>query len=527
MKAKSPVIKVVFLSLLLFGIISVISLLTTQKLYPQPPKREMRAVWISTAMNLDWPTSSKISTEKQKQELIEQLDLHQKNGINTIIFQVRPCADAFYQSSYEPWSMWLAGEQGKAPAPFFDPLEFAVSECHKRHMEIHAWFNPFRAVTDTGKMYRISPDHIINRMPHWFAAYGKTLYFNPGIHSARTWIVKVIADVVSRYDIDGVHFDDYFYPYKIKDLDFPDSATFAEYSRGFAPDRLEDWRRDNINLFIENVSDTIKQLKPWVKFGVAPFGVWRNKSKDPDGSDTRAGAPSYDVLYADVLKWLREGWIDYITPQVYWEIGNKFADYETIIKWWSTHHYDRHVYIGHSAYKVDPGSEIEAWRTNEQLFKQIVLTRQTPNIVGSMHFRSRTFIKNNSLSDELRTKMYPTVALIPTMPWLDNKPPLRPQKLKAKKAASGTWLLWESLISEKELEKPVYYVVYRFQGDSVGSIEDARNIYAITDKPRLQLPERKAFFLFFRRKYTFQVTAVDRLHNESLPSEPIVLKTRS
>ena len=320
------------------------------------PKREMRAVWVATVRNIDWPSKQGLSVADQQKELIDLIDLHKENGMNVIVFQVRPACDAMYQSTYEPWAQWLTGIQGKTPEPFYDPLEYIIEECHKRNMELHAWFNPYRAVSDY-ETFLLDSSHIAIQHPEMIIAYGKNKYLNPGLPETRDYVTKIVADVVSGYDIDAVHMDDYFYPYKIAGLELPDEDTFRKYSRGFAESKKEDWRRDNVDLVIKMLQDTIKSIKPWVKFGISPFGVWRNSNVDPKGSDTKAGQTNYDDLYADILKWLKKGWIDYVTPQAYWHIGFEIADHKIIAEWWNGNSFNRNLYIGHGIHRLDKKSK--------------------------------------------------------------------------------------------------------------------------------------------------------------------------
>jgi len=265
------------------------------------PKYEMRAVWIATVSNIDWPSSSRLSVDEQKREIVALLDMVKDYNLNTVVLQIRPSADAFYPSKFEPWSQWLNGEQGKAPDPFYDPLEFTIGACRERGIDIHVWLNPYRAVTDTANI--TSAGHITIIHPEWFLTYGKTVYFDPGLPQTRDYVSSVVSDIVRRYDIDAVHMDDYFYPYRIANLSFPDDSSFATYPMGYSPDKREDWRRDNVNMIIRQLSDSIKKIKPWVEFGISPFGVWRNNDKDSLGSATKAGQTNYDDLYADVILW--------------------------------------------------------------------------------------------------------------------------------------------------------------------------------------------------------------------------------
>lgn len=350
-------------------------------------QKEFRGVWIATVDHIDWPSRGNYNTELQKAEFISILDMHQRNGMNAIVMQIRPATDAFYPSPYEPWSEWLTGKQGRAPNPWYDPLQFMIEETHKRNMEFHAWFNPYRAVFNINKTVT-APTHVTRLHPEWFLTYGDKRYFDPGIPAVRDYVCKVITDVVQRYAVDAIHFDDYFYPYRIEGKAFPDDASYAQYGGGL---NREDWRRSNVDSIILQLSRAIKKENPAVAFGISPFGVWRNKDRDPDGSATRAGQTNYDDLYADILLWLKSGWIDYVAPQLYWEFGHKNAPFEVLIDWWSKHTYGKKCYIGLGIYKANSNA---AWRDKTQLPRQIELLRNTPNMHGMIFFSSRSFDAN-------------------------------------------------------------------------------------------------------------------------------------
>jgi len=398
----------------------------------QNPKYEFRAVWVATVENIDWPSRRGLPVDSQKAEFIRLLDMHQRNRINAMIVQIRPVADAFYPSELEPWSEYLTGVQGQAPYPFYDPLKFMIEETHKRNMEFHAWCNPYRAVFNIYRS-RVALNHVTRIQPGWFVNYGNDKegvkkYFDPGNPDAQKFVTDVIKDVVTRYDVDAIHFDDYFYPYKVPGKDFPDGASFAKYGNGM---KRDEWRRSNCDSIIRKLSVAIKAIKPNVKFGISPFGVWRNKSQDPEGSDTRAGVTNYDDLYADILLWQKKGWIDYVLPQCYWEIGFAKADYETLVDWWDSHAYGRHVYIGHGIYRVGSNA---AWRDKNQIPDQIKILRDYEDIQGSAFFSSKSFQKNpNGWNDSLRGNYYSTWAIVPPMKWIDSIPPPNPTFSKAGK----------------------------------------------------------------------------------------------
>jgi uncharacterized lipoprotein YddW (UPF0748 family) len=386
------------------------------------PHYEFRAVWIATVENIDWPSKRTLSSDEQKAEYIKILDLHKRNGMNAVVMQIRPVTDAFYPSKYEPWSEYLTGKQGQAPSPYYDPLQFMIEETHKRGMEFHAWMNPYRAVFNVARS-SVSSDHVTRRNPKWFVTYGNTKYFDPGIPEAQQHVTRVVKDVVERYDLDAIHFDDYFYPYKIPGKEFPDAASFAKYGNGMSRD---DWRRSNVDSIIKMLSVTIKKANPRVKFGISPFGVWRNKSKDPMGSNTKAGPTNYDELYADVLLWLKKDWIDYIVPQLYWEIGHPLCDYNVLLDWWSKYTFGKQLFIGHGIYRALE-SRTGGWKTKTEIPNQIKALRKYEDVQGSVYFSSKTFNSNpNGWNDSLRNNYYKHPAIIPPMKWIDSIPPLKP-----------------------------------------------------------------------------------------------------
>lgn len=479
------------------------------------PKREFRAVWVATVANIDWPSKPGLSTDQQKKEAIDILDMHAKNGMNAIILQIRPTSDAFYPSELEPWSRYLSGTPGKAPSPFYDPLQFWIEECHQRNMEFHAWLNPFRVAQDASQP--LAGNHIAFQHPEWIVNYGGKLYFDPGLPQTREFVVKVVTDIVARYDVDAIHFDDYFYPYPLKD-EFPDGNSFDQFNRGFQDNQKADWRRDNVNITIKMLSESIKKTKPWVKFGISPFGVWRNNADDPEGSQTTAGTTNYDHLYADILKWQKNGWIDYCLPQLYWQIGHPSVDFLTLSKWWAEHAYNRAMYIGHAVYKLEANSAIPEWRDPEQLVKQIEITRQIPKLDGdafysSIHFKRDLFGFQKSLQE----KLYRYQALVPTMPWIDNQAPQPPGHFRKR----GHKLKWTPAKTENEMDKAVSYIVYLYPAGQKLDAANPKNIFTITRENKVVFKPNSRKL---RRKYEVRISALDRLHNESEISESKVIK---
>jgi uncharacterized lipoprotein YddW (UPF0748 family) len=479
------------------------------------PKREFRAVWVATVNNIDWPSKPGLSTEEQKKEVIAILDLHAKNRMNAIIFQVRPASDAFYLSKLEPWTRYLSGTPGKAPVPFYDPLLFWIEECHKRNMEFHAWLNPFRVSQNSSEP--LAGSHIAFQHPEWIVNYGGKLYFDPGLPQTRDFVVQVVNDIVLRYDVDAIHFDDYFYPYPLKD-DFPDENSFALYRRGFQIGRKADWRRDNVDLLIHQLSKTIKKTKPWVKFGISPFGVWRNKADDQEGSQTTAGTTNYDHLYADILKWQQNGWIDYCLPQLYWHIGHPSVDFLVLCKWWAAHSYNRAMYIGHALYKLEANSVNSEWRDPEQLVRQIQITRQIPHLEGSAFYSSVHFKRDLfGFEKSLHENVYRFPAMVPTMPWIDNKPPEPPVRFRKR----GNKLKWKETRANSEMDKAVSYLVYLIPEGQKFDAQNPENIFTITrNKSIVFKPNSRKL----RRKYEIRISAIDRLHNESGVTDLKVIK---
>ena len=481
----------------------------------QPPKHQMRAVWIATLANIDFPTKFKV--EQQKQELREMFDRFAEMNINTVVFQVRPAADAFYVSDKEPWSQWLTGKQGKAPDSDFDPLEFLIREAHLRCMEVHVWLNPYRASMSGTK--GICEQHAIFQKKHLIKEYGGRHYFDPGFEETRKYLNGIIADIVSRYNVDAVHLDDYFYPYKIKGQEFPDDDTFKKEPRGFSKDKKDDWRRENVNLIISELQQTIKSIKPWVEFGISPFGVWRNADKDPRGSRTQAGMTNYDDLYADILKWLNEGTIDYIVPQLYWEIGKTTADYSVLIDWWANNSCGRNLYIGLYASGLG-ASKTEAWQNENELARQMTLNLQYPQQQGVFLYSARPLLKNpQGICDTLKQNYFKYPALVPINSNIIGEPSAAPARLSLSK---DNILSWEK-VRDYEGKTASYYVVYMFAGDETGNINDPKNIIAKTVDDCFDVSAFLKKKIYAKKeKYTFAVTSVNRYKYES---EPVIFRS--
>lgn len=483
-------------------------------------KHEMRALWVASVLNLDFPSADTLSVAQQKREFTNLLDTMVKYRFNTVVVQIRPSGDALYQSPFEPWSQVLTGTQGKAPQPYYDPLTFMINESHKRNIDFHAWLNPYRAVFNY-KQAKIAENHPALQYPEWFVNYGQHTYYNPGLPQTRHFIAKIVGDITRRYDVDAIHMDDYFYPYKIPNREFPDETAFQEYPRNFNKNQKDDWRRDNVNLIIKELRDTIKQNKPWVQLGISPFGVWRNADKDIKGSETKAGQTNYDDLYADILLWMQKGWIDYVTPQLYWHIGHPAADYATLVKWWNKHTQNTQLYIGQGIYKIGHGGNYLEWNTGNEIVRQIRLNRQYPKVSGSMFFRSKIFEEQNlnGLKDSLQNNYYKYVALPPASKTPANNP--TPIAQLTKVAEDSYKLSWKH-IESKDANALKYYIVYMFKGkNKIGDLNNPKHIIAITQKPELLLAKdtkRK------RRKRTFVITRVNKAGQESAASNMIYKK---
>ena len=484
---------------------------------PYPPKHEFRAVWVATVVNIDWPSKPGLSTKDQQQEIIDILNMHQRLGMNAVILQVRPASDAFYLSELEPWSRYLTGIPGIAPDPYYDPLEFWIDECHKRGMELHAWLNPYRVAQNFEQP--LAANHIAFQHPDWILKYGNRLYFDPGLPETREFVADVVKDIVARYDVDAIHFDDYFYPYPLEN-EFPDTLSFRLHNRGFFPENKADWRRENVDIIIKKLNETIKATKPWVKFGISPFGVWRNKADDPEGSDTRAGATNYDHLYANIIKWQEMGWIDYTLPQLYWHIGHPLVDFELLANWWKKHAYGRAMYIGHGVYKSNLASTVPEWRLPGELPRQVGVLRQIPEIGGSAFYSSKHFKRNlQGFQDSLVSRLYKNPAIVPPMSWIDSQPP---QPVSEFKKRWWKGIKWETAEGQNEMDKPWRYVLYL---NEQGTEFDALNpqfIFKIVpagdDKFKFSRINRN------KKKYEVRISVLDRLNNESKISDPVILK---
>ncbi len=471
-------------------------------------KHEMRMVWIATVANIDWPPKGIYDSNIQKDRMIAMLDSFANININAIIFQVRPTADALYQSHIEQWSKYLTGKQGKAPNPYYDPLAFIIREAHQRNIDVHIWINPYRLLK-TENLEELSDDNLFFRKPDLFIKYGTQYFFNPAKEETITHLQSVIADLVSRYDIDGVHIDDYFYPYPIGGKQFPDDHDFKADNRGFS--NKNDWRRDNVNRAIDAIYSTIKRIKPYVEFGVSPFGVWRNKNKDPRGSATKA-LSNYDDLYADILHWIYKEQVDYVIPQLYWEIGHRAADYTTLAHWWSRNCGSANLYIGMYASNLGNENAKQCWQEGNELCRQLSVNKQIDNIKGVGLYSAVALMENRlGITDSLRQHHFMKPALLPTNVKYLNQPTVAPPqyfRIHFNVEMQKIWLSWRSSSSDTKS-----YAIYCFENSENIDINRYKNIVATTRNTYLDITD------FMKKNYTkklkFVITAINRYNIES------------
>ena len=456
--------------------------------------REFRGAWIQCVNG----QFMGMSTADMQKTLTYQLDELQKDGANAIIFQVRPECDALYNSSIEPWSRFLTGEQGKAPSPYWDPLQWMIEQCHKRGMELHAWINPYRAKTKTTHV--LSPKHIAHKRRDLVFEYDGQYILNPAYDENRQYICHVVGDILRRYDVDGLHIDDYFYPYPAAGCTIPDEKLYRRNPGGHS--NIGDWRRYNVNLFMKEMHDTIRAVKPWVKFGVSPFGIYRNKKSDPNGSDTR-GLQNYDDLYADVLLWINNGWVDYCVPQIYWQIGHPTADYKTLIQWWDRNASARPLYIGEDVertvkYKDDDNPN------QHQMPAKYKLHDFANNVQGTVLWYAKAAVDNiGNYGMMLRNVYWRTPALQPLMPFISKKQPGKPRKVKMVWTSDGPMLFWtapKTKSKSKDWASNAHQYAVYCDGTLV----------AVTSDTFFKLP-----YVDGKTKHTYVVTSLNRIHNES------------
>jgi len=492
-----------------------------------PPKREFRAAWLATYANIDWPANG-ATTALEQSTFIQRMEEHRVTGMNAVFVQIRSQCDAMYPSPFEPWSADLTGTQGLAPNPYYDPLEFMIAETKKKGMEFHAWFNPYRALANASaaSLAALSSSHIINTQSSWIMSAGTQRILNPGNPAVWGYVIKIVMDVVRRYDIDGIHFDDYFYPYPSAGT-YNDDAEYAANGRGITT--KDEWRRSNVDSLIRRLNDSIKLAKPWVKFGISPSGIWLSQFYDAtNGSNTSSGATQhYKDLYANSRLWLQQGWVDYIAPQIYWYIGQTGSDYNILVPWWNNNAFGRHIYSGMAGYKVGDAAQNAAFATdNNQIPNQVRLNRQNTNIKGQI-FYNTTSLRNNKLGfrDSLQLNFYVKPALQPTMSWKDNVAPLPATSLNA--VASGLnaiTLNWTKPASvSNELDNVKRFAIYRSTTSTV-DISNANNLLAITWNDTTAYTDLTAMQ---GSNYYYVVTALDRLQNESTISNTASVVTTS
>jgi len=488
--------------------ILIVAIMTSLALFAQP-KREFRGAWMQCVNGMYLGKSS----EQVRNMLSSQLDKLQEAGINVIIFQVRPEGDALYKSNYEPWSRYLTGTQGLAPADGWDPLAWMIEQCHNRGMECHAWINPYRAKM---KSTVLASTHAAAQYPERVFQYGDLLIFNPALEVNRKYTCLIVEDILKNYDVDGLHIDDYFYPYPVAGQVIPDQANYERDRRGF--NSIEDWRRDNVNLLIRDLHTTIHKTKPWVKFGVSPFGIYRNNPagvNGPDGSATN-GTTNYGDLYADVVKWVDKGWIDYNVPQVYWNVGTKVADYEVLCKWWNDYCGKRPLVIGQDVERTVQGVDPTNPNAHQMGYKYN-LQRSLKNVVGSCQWYAEAVCRNpKEYRTYLKTIFHKYPALQPEMKFIDKKAPSKPRKVKIEFANGQPTITWASPRSKKEMDKAVQFVIYKFAPGEKIDLSSASHIDCITR--RMATPFTKLQYALGREDltgYTFVITSLDRLHNES------------
>lgn len=477
------------------------------------PKREFRGAWIHTVGQSRY---AQMNSSQMKLYFSELLDSLQSMGINAVIFQIRPQADAFYKSRYEPWSRYLSGIQGVGVDNNFDPLEYLVEEAHKRCMELHAWLNPYRVTTSLGQP--LADSHIYHREPWRFVQYGSQIYFDPGIPQNRLFICQVVEDIVLRYNVDAIHMDDYFYPYPIAGEDFPDDESFRTYAhqQGFLESDRANWRRNNVNMLIKEIKQTINNTKPWVRFGISPFGIYRNKENTPDGSGSNTrGLQNYDDLYADVKLWVEKGWIDYNIPQIYWEIGHPVANYRELVPWWATNNYGSHLYIGQDVKRTMDKTDIYG---DSQLYEKMQIVRSLPNLIhGNCFWYGYIMYENyKEIGTLLKHEYHKYPALIPAYKHMHGGRPRAVKNLSKVYFSQYNHVLlhWKAEGDRELPDNARYFVVYRFAKGEKVDIEKASNIVAITPHTEIILDYKNG-----KQEYKYVITAVDAFHNESKPKE--------
>ena len=480
--------------------------------FGENPKREFRGAWLHVIGQTQWQNKT---AREAKRYISDQFQKLQDAGCNAVIFQVRPTADAVYKSEIEPWSAWLTGKRGKAPDEDWDPMAYAIEEAHRRGMEFHAWLNPYRVTSNAKEI--LPADHLSKKEPGRFVKFNGQTFFDPAYKENRDLICRVVDDIVSRYDVDGIHIDDYFYPYPANGKKFQgDDASYRKFGNGMNRD---DWRRHNVDLLIEQLHSTIKSRKPWVRFGVSPFGIWRNKSSDSRGSATN-GLQNYDDLYADVLLWAKNGWIDYLAPQLYWSLDTKAAPSRHLAQWWNDNANGADVYIGQDVQRTmntaDPGN-----KDKNELDTKVKLSRKLPNVGGNVWWHGYWVTDNyKGVADSLALKYQSTIAIPPV--YGDSKVKPAPVKgLKLEEGDGKIYLTWNAAAKtgkEKETDV-VRYVVYQFFPVEKIDLDDPQTIIAVTPDNGVAVADAGDRI----GGCTFVVTALDRMNRES---DPVSIKVK-
>ncbi|MEM6769036.1 MAG: family 10 glycosylhydrolase [Bacteroidota bacterium] len=484
----------------------------TPEVRSQEPKREHRGVWMATVLNIDYPQNPTPSAATLQADFNSQLYRLRQAGINVIYLQVRPAGDAIYPSAHAPWSAYISGQQGKPPVSNFDPLAYAIKTAHAQGMEVHAWVNPYRAHMSTD-VNGLAPDHLYYRHPEWVYPYNGRLYLDPGLPEVRAHLGQVIDELIANYDLNGIHFDDYFYPYPVPGEVVPDSLSHARYGAGKS---VEDWRRDNVNTFVAETYRRIKAAKPWMQFSISPYGVWRNQEQDAvRGSTTRASVSSYDDLYGDALAWAQSGVVDYIIPQLYWSMEYAPASHRVLANWWVRNTPTNvGLLVGHAAYKV--GDDIDpAWNDPNEIPRQIALARQLPRVDGSVFFSSKSLLQGPYTIRKSLNGAYQTPVLLPPRKTTTPVQPVRVKVRKPKMTEAGNRIGWsvDDKLTAEQL--PYYYAIYR-------ATEKGGPWTLIHRTPYGQTCRQYYFLDAFpvpETKFRYRVVPVDRYHREMMGEE--------
>ncbi len=484
----------------IIAVVAVAAMALTAAAHDSMPKREFRGAWIPTVGDSYYAGHT---TEQNKAYLINMLDSIKATGCNAIIFHCRPQADAFYPSAIEPWSKWISGTPGVGPDPEWDPMEMMVEESHKRGMELHAWINPYRV----GYPSQIADNNLCRQHPEWFLQYGGQTYFDPAYKECRDHINSVVRDLVTRYDIDAVHMDDFFYPYPKDGEEFPDTASYNAYGIGW---ERGDWRRHNVDLLIEDMHNTIVSVKPWVRLGISPFGIWRNKGTDANGSNT-TGLQCYDALYADCPKWTGMGWVDYLVPQLYWQLEHKAASDSVLFDWWDTHANGRHMFYGLAIRNTMNFKALDDTTNPTQLNQKMRMMRRLANVQGVVWWPCYDITGNyKGFADSLTCNEQRTVALPPAYPWISTSVPAEVTALNVVKSGKTKKLTWQAPTAAAPVNEARFYVIYRFKDKEATDLNNADAVIGITGETSFALPKKGP-----KGKHRYVVTVLDRCNNES------------